>query len=125
MKGIIYTVLVLLLLAVVGVVTCPDKQAHYDEIEQVLREVVNEELNGSAESEEDMSILGEWLSSSSVKLVLNQSLSVDNYFVCSVGKVTFDGEVYPISVGVFNHVFTPSKEKIRTQLNESLDSLFE
>ena len=125
MKGFLYTVLVLLVVAVVGVVTCPDKQAHYDEIEQVLREVVNEELNGTAGPEENLSIFGEWLSSSSVKLVLNQSLSVENYFVCSVGKLTFDGEVYPISVGVFNHIFTPSKETIRTQLNESLNALFE
>ena len=39
-------------------------------------------------------------------LFLDGMLQVDNYFVCSVGRIKFEGEEYIVSIGVLNHVFT-------------------
>ena len=40
-------------------------------------------------------------------------LKVDNYFVCSVGTITLDGEARAVSIGVLNHVFTPDEKDLK------------
>ena len=50
--------------------------------------------------------------------VIEQGLTVENHFVYSVGKFNTGKEVQTVSVGVFGHVFTFSKE----DLDKALES---
>jgi hypothetical protein len=56
--------------------------------------------------------VGEWL--------LDSNLSVKNHFVYSEGYLNYGGEQHKVSVGVFGHVFTFSKE----DLDKALEDLF-
>jgi hypothetical protein len=53
-------------------------------------------------------------------LVIDSRLSVDNYFLFSVGKVTFDGESKIVSVGLLNHVFTDINDNLKNEIEERL-----
>ena len=46
-------------------------------------------------------------------LVIDNMLKVDNYFVCSIGTITYDGETRGVSIGVLNHVFTPDEKDLK------------
>ena len=43
---------------------------------------------------------------------LNELLTVDNYFICSVGRMEFDGREHVTSIGLLNHIFTVNKDDI-------------
>ena len=44
---------------------------------------------------------------------MDNLVSVDNYFVGSVGKINIAGKSYIVSVGVLNHIFTLNKDQLR------------
>ena len=111
MKKVIITILVLLAVGAVAVVTCPDKQAHEDAIQNVLNEKINEELNVSAD-DSGLGALGAKLGSSLSGWLLDKSLNVENHFVYNVGKVDLGKGPQQVSLGVFGHVFTISKDDI-------------
>ena len=114
-KFLIIFSIILVALAGVAVVTCPDRQAHKDAIMSVVNEKIGDELGAPKEGAEDVygllsglaavgSHIGGWL--------LESNLTVNNYFVYSVGTINIAGESHKVSVGVFGHVFTFSKEDI-------------
>lgn len=39
-----------------------------------------------------------------IKLAVGQ-MEIKDYFVCNVGKISYDGATYPLTIGCFNHVF--------------------
>jgi len=65
-------------------------------------------------------VLGSVLASNLSNIYLDSQLEVKNYFVLSVGEVSFKGKTYPVSVGVFNHVFVyePTEEEMRRILED-------
>ncbi len=105
---------ILLALAVVAIVTCPDKEAHSEAIKDLASEIMNEKLYKNVETDEDagVAMLGSMLGSGLAGLFIDQILTVDNYFVCSVGRITYKGEVKTVSVGMFNHIFTLDKDSL-------------
>lgn len=111
MKKVLITLLVLLGIAAVAVVTCPDKDAHKDAIQSVINEKLNADLN-AADKDNSLGALGASLGSSVSGWLLDKGLNVENHFVYSVGKIHWDGEDKKVSVGVFGHVFTFSKEEL-------------
>lgn len=122
MKGLLYTFLVILGLACVCVVTCPDKSAHSEALKELLNTVMTEELNESVETEEDAgwAMLGSMIGTGLGGLMIDNMLKVDNYFVCSVGTMTFDGETKIVSVGLMNHVFTIPEDEAREAASDIL-----
>lgn len=104
------------LLAIVGiaVLTCPDKAAHKEAIMSVINEKINESVGKeTTEGGEGIAVLASSLGSGIVGYVLDNRLSVKNHFVFSTGEIKhFDGETERLSVGVFGHVFTFSKEDL-------------
>ena len=113
MKKFLIFLLVLLGIGAVAVVTCPDKEAHKEAIKNVIKEAISEELGASSES--DLSGVLSSLGSSVSGWILDSSLSVENHFVYSVGKYTGGKEPQTVSVGVFGHVFTFSKEDLKRE----------
>ena len=112
LKKFLLFILVLVIIAGVCVVTCPDKAAHCKALKDVLNTVLTEELS-SDESDADLVMFGSMIGTGLGGLVIDNMLKVDNYFVCSVGTITYDGETKVVSVGVLNHIFTPDKEDLK------------
>lgn len=97
-------------LALVGVVTCPDKEAHQTAIKEQLGDAVNESMNdnlklGNSKLGGKIAQIGSALASSLVGGVLDSSLKVNNYFVFSTGELSYLGEKKTVSVGLLGHVF--------------------
>lgn len=122
MKKFFITLAVLLVvLAGVGVMTCPDKQAHKDAIMSVINEKINESVSkDSTEGDEGIALFASSLGSGIVGYVLDNRLTVKNHFVFSTGELNkLDGTSERLSVGVFGHVFTFSKD----DLDKALDGI--
>lgn len=112
MKKFLILLAILIGLTGIAVMTCPDKQAHKDAIMSVFNEKINEGLNPS-EGEEGLALIASSLGSGIVGYVLDNRLTVKNHFVFSTGNLQhLSGEEERISVGVFGHVFTFSKEDL-------------
>lgn len=78
--------------------TCPGKEAHVDKIRTTLANAV-EEKNGEDSA---LGILGALFVSKVADVYLDSKLEIDNYVVCSVGKVRMDGETTTLSFGILN-----------------------
>ena len=114
MKKLLVIILVLLGLACTAVISCPDKQAHKDAIMAVLNESINDSLDPDGTDTTGLSQFFGSIGSGIAGFVLDSKLTVENYFVCSIGKIApANGEAKTVSVGVFGHIFTFGKEDIK------------
>lgn len=113
------TLLILIALVCALVLTCPSSSDHKASIAQVAATCVNEMSNSSATTSDDgfvvktMRIVGNTFTRQIVEAVVNNLVTVDNYAVCSVGKINYEGKEHIVSVGVLGHVFTVDKEYLR------------
>ena len=110
MKAVLYTLLVLLILGGICVATCPDREAHSEALKGLVNQVVTSELSGE-EEDAGLVMFGSVIGTGLGGLVIDNMLNIEDYFVCSIGTVTFDGETHVVSVGLLNHVFTIDEEK--------------
>ena len=103
----------------IAVVSCPDKQDHKDAILAVINEKLNENIQKKSKDGDDgLAVLGASLGTSISGWILDSGLTVDNRFIYSVGRFNTGKEVRKVSVGVFGHVFTFSKEDLDKILKE-------
>lgn len=109
MKAILYTLLALLILGGICVATCPDKEAHSAALKDLVNQVITTELSG--EEDAGLVMFGSMIGTGLGGLVIDNMLNVEDYLVCSIGTVTYDGETQVVSVGLLNHVFTIDEEK--------------
>lgn len=120
MKKLLLFILIVVAVAGVCVVTCPDKEAHSEALKDLVNTVLTEELaEGENETDAGFVAFGSMLGTGIAGIVLDNTLKVENYFVCSVGTITFDGKTKIVSIGILNHVFTADKEDFKQAL-ESL-----
>lgn len=117
MKRLIIILAILLGLALVMKVTVPSMEKHKEAaVEQVTKFVEeqmmqNEEVDGYLEAygidkDETHRFLSEnGIYKSMVTYLVENSLFLEDYFVCNVGKFQYEGEIYPLTLGLFNHVF--------------------
>ena len=114
MKKSLLTLLILLGLGAVAVVSCPDRQDHKDAIMEVVNGAINDGLQTSDKEANELSAFFGSIGSSVAGYLLDNRLTVKNYFVCSVGEIKdLDGVYQKVSVGVFGHVFTGDKEQLK------------
>ena len=105
MKKIIIAGVILLLLVVLAMVTCPDRNAHQNAIVAKWSQV-DKEAN-------ELEKLGGAIGGKFISLALDTRLDVQDCVVLSLGQI--DGDKI-VSVGLFTHVFVVSKEKIDAAL---------
>jgi hypothetical protein len=117
MKRLIIILAILLGLALVMKVTVPSMEKHKEAaVEQVTKFVEeqmmqNDEVDGYLEAygidkDETHRFLSEnGIYKSMVTYLVENSLFLEDYFVCNVGKFQYEGEIYPLTLGLFNHVF--------------------
>ena len=105
-KGVIALVIIAIVVVVL-LVTCPKKQAHLDAIDNVYTEAAANQENGNL-----ISTIGNYLGGKIAGTAIKQMLVVDDYFVCSVGTINTKEGKKPLSIGVLGHVFILDKEKM-------------
>lgn len=113
------TGLVIVAMFVGLVVTCPTPDKH--------REAVTEEVNRIVERASDSNndawgMLGNMIASRLVGVVIDHALHVDNYMVCSVGRVHYKGKDKTVSFGILNHVFTFDADDIERAMKQGSDA---
>lgn len=86
MKKLLLFILILFAVAGVCVVTCPDKAAHSEALKDLVNTVLTEELaEGESETDAGFVAFGSMLGTGLAGIVLDNTLKVENHFVCSVG----------------------------------------
>ena len=114
MKPLLYFSLAVIILGGVCVATCPDHDAHSEALKNLLNKTLTAELSKDVSTEEDAgwAMFGSMIGTGIGGLVIDNILSVENYFVCSIGTITYGGETRIVSVGLLNHVFTMRDKQV-------------
>ena len=123
-------VVLVLALLVAMFVTCPNEENHRLAVMQLCSEVVqtkveeseiNKWLNATGiDLGESKQLLLEATGNMSSGVFVNNLLRVDDYYLFSVGRMKVQHNEYIVSVGVLNHVFTPSKEMVSEAIDNYL-----
>lgn len=112
--------IILAMAAVTAIVTCPDEQAHKTTLKSTTTVVLNEYIDQAC-SDPDLdlltSALGSALGGWAIDLLVENRVYVTNYFVCSIGYVTWEGESKPVSIGCLGHVFSINKDDMLAAMN--------
>lgn len=116
MKKLLITFLVLLGLAAVCVVTCPDRQAHKDAIMPVLNYALNQQMGKLPD--DGWGAIGASVGTKIIEMGLDNLLEVKNCFIFSIGQVQHEDGNETISIGILGHVFTMSKEDFSEAFDE-------
>ena len=122
MKNVIISILIILIIVIMGMfmlTTCPKEQDHKDAICLAINKAVDEKLGDSSLSFAGVINYGSKFAIKQIaSLFIDSNVTVDNYVFWSVGLYTFNGRNNVISIGMFNHVFTMSKDDILDELEK-------
>lgn len=105
------------LLLLTMIMTCPDTEKHQTRFNEAVADALHQMT-----ADEEMGAIGQFMigiASSVVSSMTPEMITSKNYVLFSVGKLYFDGEAKPISIGMFNHVFLlVSSDDIRNFIEE-------
>ncbi|GEM_PF-660370 len=114
-------IIIVLLVAVLMVLTVPDKAKHKEAMMEAINEYVEEEAVDKL-GDTVLARLGKGVIVKTVETALNSKLKIDNYYLFNKTYVRLDGEDQMLSLGMFGHVFTFDKEMIREKLEEAMNA---
>ena len=122
MKNFLLFILILVFIAGVCVVSCPDKEAHSDAIMETVNNLIDDRMSEgiTEENEKTFALFASSLVSGVSNIVIDSRLTVKNHFLFSIGKVTFDGESQTVSIGILNHVFTDIDDNLKKEIEKRL-----
>lgn len=111
-------ILGLLIVAIVGatmVFTCPNEQAHKAKLSELVNNSMDEVMERNSPSDGDLLVkglqmVGGLLFNKVADAAIDNMVSVDNYFVCSLGRVHYDSKDHIVSLGLLGHIFTINQE---------------
>ena len=106
-------------MAVLAVMTRPDKQAHKEAMMKAVKEYVDEEASNQGFGDNIFTDLGKGVVNKVIEAALGTKLKVDDYYLFNTTHVNLNGESKTLSVGLFGHVFTFDKKMLRDALNEA------
>ena len=122
--------LILAILFATMVFTCPNRQAHEQAIQEVTKAWVDDKVDENLGAITGVGgVFGDLINKALKQLtgigtdkVISNYLDVNNYLVCSVGRMSIaDNEEKTVSLGVFGHVFTFGKEDIEKAWSKAMD----
>lgn len=123
MKKFLVLILFLAVIVVGLVFTCPTKQQHVDAVMNEVNGLMSDAASDvGLDTDSGWGMVGKMAIGSLAQNYLESQLYYNNYFVFSTCQITFNGKTSTTSVGIFNHVFTTDKEKMKEKLF-SLDFL--
>ena len=122
MRNLLLFTLIIVFISGFCVISCPDKEAHSEAIMENVNELIDEEATKDVtnDTEKALVLLASSLVSGISNLVIDSRLSVDNYFLFSIGRVTFEGESRIVSIGMLNHVFTDINDNLKKEIEKRL-----
>lgn len=114
-------IIIVLLVAVLMVLTVPDKAKHKEAMMEAINEYVEEEAVDKL-GDNVLARLGKGVIVKTIETALNSKLKIENYYLFNKTYVRLDGEDQMLSLGMFGHVFTFDKEMIREKLEEAMNA---
>lgn len=114
-------IIIVLLVAVLMVLTVPDKAKHKEAMMEAINEYVEEEAVDKL-GDTVLARLGKGVIVKTIETALNSKLKIENYYLFNKTYVRLDGEDQMLSLGMFGHVFTFDKEMIREKLEEAMNA---
>ena len=105
------SLVIVIAVVLVAAITCPDKQAHKDAVMEEMNGAINSAISdkvGKLDSGlgSSLSKITSKVTSKVLGAAFDTAITVDNYFVFSVGKIDIDDKPKTVSIGAFGHVFT-------------------
>lgn len=127
-KKILYT-LIVVLIVLVAAFSVPSEQSHRDALQptmaRVASQVAQEKTSGVTKALKAVGLGNEEKTQKGYDKVgqamapaLVKMLHVNDYLLFSVGKMEYEGTLYPISFGMFGHVFILPLDKIEAAMAE-------
>lgn len=116
-KKLIALIIVMFIMLLTAL-TCPDKQAHQEEIKATVSRVMDKKLSES-EKETGLEGIALFVGTTIANEFLKTKLKVNNYIFFSTGEIYFDGKPQIVSFGILNHVFTPSEKDIENYIEKA------
>lgn len=132
MKKAIKIFLLVIILVSLGATmanTVPTQKEHRDAMKEVMGRVASQVaqektsgvtkalkavgLGNEEKTQKGYDKVGKAMAPTLVKMI-----EVENYYVCSVGLLEYEGSTYPVSLGIFGHVFILPLDKIKTAMND-------
>lgn len=122
--------LVLAILFATMVFTCPERQDHEAAIQEVTKAWVDNKVDENLGSITGIGgVFGDLINKALKQLtgagtdkVINKFLDVQNYVVCSVGRISIgNNEQKMVSLGIFGHVFTFGEDDIEKAWTRAMD----
>ena len=122
--------LILAILFGTMVFTCPGRADHEAAIQEVTKAWVGDKVDENLGSITGVGgVFGDLINKALKELtgfgtdkVISKYLDVQNYLVCSVGRMSIgEGEQKMVSLGLFGHVFTFGKEDIEKAWSKAMD----
>lgn len=116
LPGILITLIVV---ASVLILTCPKPEQHKEVLSSVITATVNDAANDSTNTTGNELIDNAFRSISNafagkvVEAAVDNLVTVDNYVVCSLGKVNYNGKDYVVSLGLLGHIFTVDEDDLQ------------
>lgn len=101
------------------IITCPKAEQHKEVLSTVITATVNDAVNesdnitGNAYLDNAFKTVSNAFAGKVIQAAVNELVTVDNYVVCSLGKVRYEGKAHVVSVGVFGHIFTVDEDDLR------------
>ena len=117
----------LLALSVAMVITCPKEADHYEALQEVVGQVIDERIGqvideriGQSDSAvgEIWKTIGKLALGKTGGIAITQMVRVDDYYLFSLGRLSFGGKERIVSVGVLGHVITPTKEQLQQEMQK-------
>lgn len=99
--------------------TCPSADEHKRVLSDVVTSTINDVTTSAVNDSTDeltskaLQTFNDVFTKKIISGAMDNLVSVDNYFVGSVGKINIAGKSYIVSVGVLNHIFTLNKDQLR------------
>ena len=111
--------LTLVALVAVMIVTCPKTEQHKEVLSTVITTTVNDAVNdndnltGNTFIDNAFKTVSNAFAGKVIETAVDNLVTVDNYVVCSLGKVHYDGKDHIVSLGVFGHIFTVDEDDLQ------------
>lgn len=116
--GLIITLAAIAAVIVAAIASCPKKDQHVAFLTDRINTIVTEELEQHGGGG-DLAPLGLLFGNAIVVPLVEKTLTVNDNFMFSVGKIAIDGEEKTVTVGAFGHIFSASKEQMKQALKDN------
>ena len=113
--GILITIIALV---AVMIVTCPKTEQHKEVLSTVITATVNDavhdndNITGNNFIDNAFRTICNAFAGKVIETAVDNLVTVDNYIVCSLGKVHYDGKDHIVSLGIFGHIFTVDEDDL-------------